>query len=258
MTSITILGTHVHVGRFEDTIEILVKWAETTKESRFISTCTVYTLMRAYDDAAIAHVLQEADLVVADGMPLVWLQHWYGHKSAERIYGPDIMLSLCQEKYNRTIKHYFYGGSPHVTNMLIHSLRQRNANICISGYYYPPIVAEEDLSLDPTIVNLLNASEANVIWVGLGSPKQDLWMQIYQPHLKGKLLIGVGAAFDFISGNKAQAPEWMRHAGLEWLFRLLSEPRRLWKRYIIYNVRFLMALFHQPRKKTPEKVNRRR
>jgi N-acetylglucosaminyldiphosphoundecaprenol N-acetyl-beta-D-mannosaminyltransferase len=232
---------------FREAVETLYAWAHDSK-TRYVSTCTVYTLMRAMEDDLIFAALQEADMITADGMPLVWLQRRQGFRHAERVYGPDVMLALCElTRGNSKVSHYLYGGLPGVPEELAEVLMERFEGINIAGTFSPPLADIEDTP-DEEVVRKLNESGASIIWVGLGSPKQDLWMRLYRPALNAPLLIGVGAAFDFISGTKLQAPVWMRRRGLEWLFRLLQEPRRLWHRYLVYNLRFLGAIFRLYRK----------
>lgn len=232
---------------FREAMQTLYEWAHDSK-TRYVSTCTVYTLMRAMEEDEVFTALKAADMITADGMPLVWLQRSQGQRHAERVYGPDVMLALCERtKGDSEISHYLFGGLPGVPEELAQVLTERFEGINIAGTFSPPLadIGEEP---DDQIVQRLNRSGASVIWVGLGSPKQDLWMHLYRPVLDAPLLIGVGAAFDFISGTKLQAPVWMRRRGLEWLFRLLQEPRRLWHRYLVYNIRFVGAVLRLYRK----------
>ena len=196
--------------------------------------------MTAQDDPTALRALQRADMVTTDGMPLVWLQKRAGYAQAERVYGPDLFLQLCARTSTQPIKHFFLGGTPGVAEKLIAVLVDKYPGIGIAGHEAPNV--SQPLKINTELVERLNASGADVIWVGLGSPKQDLWMDVYRPALNAPLLVGVGAAFDFIAGVKPQAPRWMMRAGLEWLFRLITEPRRLWKRYLVYNTRFIYAI----------------
>lgn len=205
-----------------------------------VSTCTVYTIMTAQDDPLIMKALQAADMVTADGMPLVWLQRAFGFYPVERVYGPDLLVALCERTPGA--RHYFVGGLPGVTERLMEALQLRFPDIVIAGYSMPT-VSSTNIEVDAQVAAEINAAAADIVWVGLGSPKQDVWMWRYRPYLNASLLIGVGAAFDFVSGVKRQAPLWMQRSGLEWLFRLLQEPRRLWKRYLVYNPRFVWAVF---------------
>lgn len=222
-------------------MDVLASWMRDVTP-RYVSTCTVYTLMRGLEDERIFHALAAADMRTADGMPLVWLQKMQGHAHAERVYGPDLMLWLLENSLREpTASHFFYGGLPGVPDILSAALQQRFPGLRVAGAFSPPLADVGEMP-DAATVEMLNASGASVIWVGLGSPKQDVWMQVYRPALTAPLLIGVGAAFDFLSGGKSQAPRWMQRRGLEWLFRLLQEPRRLAKRYFVYNFKFIMAV----------------
>lgn len=226
---------------FAQAIDQLASWARGSTP-RYVSTCTVYTLMRALEDDHIATALNGADMVTADGMPLVWLQHMRGDKFAERVYGPDLTLALLDKlKDDPTVSHFFLGGLEGVPELLVNALKARFPELPIAGAFSPPVASIGDKA-DISIVERVNASRAAVVWVGLGSPKQDLWMHLYRPMLNAPLLIGIGAAFDFLSGTKVQAPKWMQQRGLEWLFRLYQEPRRLGKRYLVYNAKFIAAV----------------
>jgi N-acetylglucosaminyldiphosphoundecaprenol N-acetyl-beta-D-mannosaminyltransferase len=228
------------VQTFDEALSRLQTWLGDGGR-RFVSTCTVYTVMTAQDDPAALHALQHADMVTTDGMPLVWLQKRAGYAQAERVYGPDLFLELCARTANQPTKHFFLGGAPGIAEKLIAVLEEKYPGIGIAGHEAPD-VRRYPLEIDSGLVERLNASGADVIWVGLGSPKQDVWMDVYRPALNAPLLVGVGAAFDFIAGVKPQAPRWIMRAGLEWLFRLITEPRRLWKRYLVYNTRFICAI----------------
>jgi N-acetylglucosaminyldiphosphoundecaprenol N-acetyl-beta-D-mannosaminyltransferase len=229
----------VDAQTFDHALDTLQQWAADTDGRRYVSTCTVYTMMRALEDERILTALKSADMVTADGLPLTWLHKLQGKQPAERVYGPDVTLELCKRTASDpNITHYFFGGLPGVPELLVAELERRFPGIHIAGAYSPP-VENVGSAPNPAMVELLNAAKPSIIWVGLGSPKQDLWMHLYRPALDAPLLIAVGAAFDFIGGTKQQAPVWMRRSGLEWLFRLLQEPGRLWERYLVYNTRFV-------------------
>lgn len=234
----TILGIHVDAQRFSAALATLADWAR-AQERRYVSTCTVYTVMMAEQDESIRAALEGAAMVTADGMPLVWLQRRMGVPSAERVYGPDVLLELCRLTNERGDSHFFFGGLPGVAEKLAAELQHRFPTLQVVGAYGPPGDAL-DTALEADTVERINRAQPNVVWVGLGSPKQDLWMYRYRSLLAAPLLIGVGAAFDFLAGVKPQAPLWMRRSGLEWVFRLASEPRRLWRRYLVYNMRFVI------------------
>jgi N-acetylglucosaminyldiphosphoundecaprenol N-acetyl-beta-D-mannosaminyltransferase len=251
--NIDILGIGVDAQRFEQAIETLATWATQSEGRRYVCTCPVYTLMRARELLPLKQALKDADMVVADGMPVAWVQRWWGATEAERVYGPDVMLALCQKLAGSSASHYFFGGQPDVTLKLIAVLQKRYPGLNIVGHS-EPMVGEWHSPPDAETLRELtapiNAANPSVIWVGLGSPKQDLWMHHCRQPLNAPLIIGVGAAFDFISGAKRQAPLWMRRNGLEWLFRLVQEPRRLWRRYLLYNPRFIaLVAWHLWRRK---------
>ncbi len=216
----------------------IVDWASQSNQKYYVSACTVYGLMKSQENHNILEAFNGADMVIADGMPIRWLQRVSGFQNAERVYGPDLLLGVCKATQQRPIRHFFWGGLPDVADQLAAQLHQQFSGLQIAGVHSPPV---EELPSEPhkEVVAHLNASQADIVWVGLGSPKQDLWMQLYRPHLEAPVLIGVGAAFDFLSGNKRQAPRIVQRLGLEWLFRLLQEPRRLWKRYLVYNTKFV-------------------
>jgi N-acetylglucosaminyldiphosphoundecaprenol N-acetyl-beta-D-mannosaminyltransferase len=238
---IPILDVPVDAQTFDEAVQTLSEWA-VQPGKRYVCTCPVYTLMMARENPQVGQALAEADMIAADGMPLVWLQRRRGFAQAERVYGPDMMRALCAE--NREIRHFFWGGMPGVAQQLANRLKANNPHLQIAGVHSPPI---EEIGAAPQMafVEELNQVNPHIIWVGLGSPKQDLWMSLYRPVLNAPLLIGVGAAFDFIAGTKPQAPIWMQRSGLEWLYRLSREPGRLWRRYLIYNSRFIWSVARQ-------------
>ncbi|MBE2196183.1 MAG: WecB/TagA/CpsF family glycosyltransferase [Anaerolinea sp.] len=242
-----LLGIPTTAQTFSEALSTLKGWS-LEPGRRYVCTCPVYTLMRAREDAALRDALIGADMVTADGMPIVWLQRQQGAPTAQRVYGPDLMLSLCESTAAEGVRHYFWGGRPtrpqSVAERVSESLRRRFPLLEVAGAYSSPIQPLE-AQPDPAVIERINQSDSGVVWVGLGSPKQDVWMRLYRPFLNAPLLIGVGAAFDLIAGIRQQAPRWMQHRGLEWLFRLTQEPRRLWRRYLIYNPRFMLLLLRE-------------
>jgi N-acetylglucosaminyldiphosphoundecaprenol N-acetyl-beta-D-mannosaminyltransferase len=244
MPAVDILGVNIDAQTFTEATATLLRWAEDDGK-RYVCTCPVYTLMMCRERPDVHRAVSAADMVTADGMPIVWLQRRLGAPPAERVYGPDVLLALCAATANTNVSHYFWGGLPGVPEALVAGLTARFPGLKVAGMYSPP-VGEVGTQPDPAVVDRLNGAGASIIWVGLGSPKQDLWMELYRPALNAPLLIGVGAAFDMLAGIKRQAPRWMQRSGLEWLYRLLQEPGRLGKRYLVYNPRFIWLLFrHQ-------------
>jgi N-acetylglucosaminyldiphosphoundecaprenol N-acetyl-beta-D-mannosaminyltransferase len=176
--------------------------------------------------------------VVPDGMPLVWLARLKGNSLKRRVYGPELMTSFCNVSAKRGYRHFLYGGAPGVAEKLAHELSDQFPGLVIAGTYSPPFrpaTVEEDAE----IVKTISAAQTDVLWVGLSTPKQECWMHAHYELLNVPVLVGVGAAFDIHSGLKKQAPTWMRENGLEWLFRLIQEPKRLWHRYIVYGSEFV-------------------
>jgi N-acetylglucosaminyldiphosphoundecaprenol N-acetyl-beta-D-mannosaminyltransferase len=185
--------------------------------------------------------LNAADLIATDGMMLVRVCRWLGAPYAERVYGPDVMLELCRRSPQAGYRHFFYGASPGVAETLAARLQKQFPGLSIVGTYSPPYrpLSEAELTED---IRRINDRNADVVWVSLGTPKQELWMAATRSRLDAPLVLGVGAAFDFHAGTVRQAPRWVRSAGGEWFFRLCAEPRRLWKRYCFQLVHFLGLL----------------
>jgi N-acetylglucosaminyldiphosphoundecaprenol N-acetyl-beta-D-mannosaminyltransferase len=237
MTRVDLLGVPTDAQPFAAAIDTLSAWARDGDGRRYVCTCPVYTLMLCREQPSVLHAVARADMIAADGMPIVWLQRRLGH-AAERVYGPDILMALCERGQTDQVRHFFWGGAPGVPERLVERLSARYPHLQIAGTHAPPRADVTDTP-DPATIRILNAARPAVIWVGLGSPKQDRWMALHRPYLDAPLLIGVGAAFDMHAGGVRQAPRWMQRAGLEWLFRLGQEPRRLAKRYLVYNPRFV-------------------
>lgn len=207
----------------------------------YASTCPVYTLMQGHERAEVRAALNAADWVTPDGMPVVWALRALGARAVGRVYGPDLMLALSELSAQRGYSQFYLGGAPGVADQLAATLQARFPGLSVAGTLCPPFrtlsPAEED-----SMIEQINAAGAHIVWVGLGSPKQDLWMHRYRSRLNAPLLVAVGAAFDFFTGRQQQAPRWMQQSGLEWAYRLAAEPRRLWRRYLIYNPKFLWQL----------------
>jgi N-acetylglucosaminyldiphosphoundecaprenol N-acetyl-beta-D-mannosaminyltransferase len=195
----------------------------------------MHAVMEAQHSLPFKEILSRASLVVADGMPLVWVEKVHRFPLRRRVYGPELMETFCQQTGGR-YSHFFYGGAPGVADRLSKVMKQR-FGIRVAGTYSSPF---RHLNGDEErrVLDLLHASSPDVLWVGLSTPKQESWMAEHGERAGVPVLLGVGAAFDFFTGRALQAPLWMREHGLEWLFRLVIEPRRLWRRYIIYGLQF--------------------
>jgi N-acetylglucosaminyldiphosphoundecaprenol N-acetyl-beta-D-mannosaminyltransferase len=198
---------------------------------------TVNEVMQAYDSPEFLAVMNDADLVTPDGMPLVWGLKLLGKRNSSRVYGPDLTPIVLAKAEACGVKVGFYGGAPEALQSLLKYVAARFPKLQVAYSYSPPfrpLTPEEDNAVTVAI----NNSGASILFVGLNSPQQNFWMAAHRPELRA-VMLGVGAAFDFLSGSKKQAPRWMMRIGLEWLFRLISEPKRLWKRYLKHNPRFV-------------------
>lgn len=218
-------------------VETIEGWI-TNNDPKYVCICTVHTVMECQRDPALMEIVNAAGLRTPDGMPLVWLSRRAGHDQVSRVYGPDLMLELAQRSVNTGHRHFFYGGAPGVAHELAQKLTTQFPGLNVAGAYTPPMQEVGAIESDATIERI-NQSHADIVWCGLGTPKQDWWVANHRPLLHAPVLIAVGAAFDFHTGRVKQAPKWMQSNGLEWLFRLSQDPKRLWKRYLVGNIRFV-------------------
>ena len=238
LLSFDVLGVQVQAAQIDDAVARMEKWIHDGDRCRTIAPTSMHGIVEAQHDPSLKEILNSTDAVVPDGMPLVWLGRRAGHCLPRRVYGPDLMLEFCEKTAGRGYRHFFYGGEPGVPERLAESLQRRFPSLQVCGTLSPPF-----RPLDPTedqeIVALICRASPDVLWVGLGTPKQERWMHEHRDKLRVPVVASVGAAFDFLSGRRRQAPLWMREHGLEWLFRLLKEPRRLWRRYLLHGAQFL-------------------
>jgi N-acetylglucosaminyldiphosphoundecaprenol N-acetyl-beta-D-mannosaminyltransferase len=210
----------------------------------YVCVTGVHGIIEAQGDQSFRNILNNSFLTTPDGMPTVWLGHLHGFKEMTRVYGPDYMLGLCERSMERGYRHFLYGGKPGVAEELRTELTRRFPTLKIVGTYCPPfrpLNAQEETDL----CEQLERSQADVLWCGLSTPKQERFMAAYSSRLPVRLMVGVGAAFDLLSGNLREAPDWMKRSGLQWLYRLIREPKRLWRRYLINNPRFMWLTFLQ-------------
>lgn len=237
-----VLNTRISAITLCDAVRLIDCWI-VQRTQQYINICTTHTVLECYDSPLLAEVINNSGLATPDGMPLVWLGKLHKH-TIERVYGPDLMLALCKQGQDVPYRHFFYGGAPGVPEALACSLHARFSRLQVAGVYSPPfraLTADEERD----VAALINASKPDIVWVGLGTPKQDYWVARFRTLLEAPVLIAVGAAFDFHSGRVRQAPRWMQRSGLEWLFRLVQDPRRLWRRYILGNPRFVYLVLKQ-------------
>jgi len=209
----------------------------------YVCVANVHMIVTAERDQSFRKIMNHASIVTSDGMPLVWVLRMQGHKQAERVAGPDLTVKLCERTQDEGIPVYFFGGTTETIEKLKKAVAMRFPRLRVVGYEAPPVLPQHP-EVDPKVVARVRASGARIVFVGLGCPKQEFWMEAYSKELNA-VLIGVGAAFDFLAGTKCRAPVWMQKSGLEWLFRLASEPGRLWKRYLVTNSLFLWYLIRE-------------
>jgi N-acetylglucosaminyldiphosphoundecaprenol N-acetyl-beta-D-mannosaminyltransferase len=248
LEQVSILGVRIDATSYAGAKQSVLAWAR-RRESRYVCCAAVNNIMEARRAADYRVVMDQADLVTSDGMPLVWMLRWLGARSATRVYGPELMSGLLKASEDAAMPVGFYGGTETVLARIVTVARQRHPRLKIAFAEAPPfreLTPEEDRRTTQAIAD----SGARILFVGLGSPKQDRWMHAHKDRVPA-VMLGVGAAFDFLAGAKPQAPRWMQASGLEWAFRLASEPRRLWRRYLTQNPKFVaLALGQLLRPKT--------
>jgi N-acetylglucosaminyldiphosphoundecaprenol N-acetyl-beta-D-mannosaminyltransferase len=238
-----ILGVGLSVTNMEMTLNMIEEWIR-REEGQYVCVTGVHGVMESYRRPEIKQTHNAAGLVVPDGMPLVWLSRLRGYSHVSRVYGPDLMLAMCERSARYGYRNVFYGGAPGVGELLAERLLTRFPSLNTAGIYAPPfrpLTPEEDARYTAAI----RRARPHIVWVGISTPKQESWMAEHVERLRPAVLIGVGAAFDFHAGLKAQAPKWMRRTGLEWLFRLIQEPARLGPRYLKNNPQFLGLMLLQ-------------
>lgn len=231
-------GTGVALCNEEQIAETILNPGEA---GQFVAIGNVHSVMTARRDPDLAAALRTAEAVTPDGMPLVWAMRAMGASEARRVTGIDVMTATLQRGVEDDIGHFFYGSSEAILGDLVRTVRGMFPGLIVSGVLSPPY---RRLTLDELQLHArqIRESRADVVWVGLGMPKQELWMHDLSSALPGVSLVGVGAAFDWLAGKQARAPKWMQSTGLEWLYRLGQDPGRLWKRYVLNNPLFLLLL----------------
>jgi N-acetylglucosaminyldiphosphoundecaprenol N-acetyl-beta-D-mannosaminyltransferase len=235
--AVNVLGVGVSPITMSIALEQIDGWVR-TRDRQYVCVCTVATIMQCRRAEDLRRVVNAAGMRTPDGMPLVWLAHLRGHREVTRVYGPDLMLAVMRRSAARGYRHYFYGGGPGIAQRLAEVMSGRFPGVNVVGAVSPPFASLDELCT-PEAAAAINEPKPDIVWVGIGNPKQERWMARMRPLLTAPVLIGVGAAFDFHTGAKAQAPLWMQRTGLEWLFRLVHEPRRLGRRYLVDNPWFV-------------------
>ena len=231
-----ILGVNINVTNMQETVKVITENLENIK-GNYICVSNVHTTVMSYEDESYKAIQNSGFMALPDGKPLSIVSKKRGFKEAERVTGPDLMEEIFKISEERGYSHYFYGSTQETLDILRVKLKEKYPNIGIAGMYSPPfrkLTKEEDIE----IVNNINNLDPDFIWVGLGAPKQEIWMCEHKDKVNG-LMLGVGAGFDYHAGNISRAPKWMQTMSLEWLYRLLQDPKRLYKRYIDTNSKFI-------------------
>lgn len=250
-------ATTVRLPRTDDVVGVqlavtdyseMLDWIDemvATRTRGYLCACNVHTVMASHEDPELRAALESASINVPDGQPLVWALNALGHQLEGRVYGPELMSRACERAVDHGHRFYLYGGrNQGALVQLALNLRRRYPGVRIVGGYSPPhrpLTPEEESA----VIQEINHSKADVVWAGIGVPKQEKWMARMRPRLEAPVLVGVGAAFDFHAGLVPQAPGWIQESGLEWAYRLSQEPRRLWRRYLRYNPKFVAAFMAQ-------------
>ena len=240
---VNVLGVGISVLNLRTALDAIAE-AVRARRKGYLCVTGVHGVMEAQDDPDFKAILNGAFLCTPDGMPMVWAGRLAGHRDMRRVYGPDLMLDVCRWSETSGCKHFFYGGAEGVAELLAQKLKSRFPKMEIAGTFTPPfrpLNAAEEKQFSETI----RAAQPDILWVGLSTPKQEKFMAKFLPKLDVTLMVGVGAAFDFHAGRVRQAPRWMQRGGLEWLFRLCSEPRRLGMRYLKNNPLFAWKIAGQ-------------
>lgn len=243
---VDILGVRISAINAEQAVAEIEGWIG-RRERHYVNVCNVHTIMECQQDPRLTRVVNNSGLSTPDGMPLVWLSRLHGFRNAARVYGPDLMLALCERSETNGHRHFFYGGAPGIAERLADQLQRRFPRLQIAGIHAPPFRKVGAIEERP-VLDAIDAARPDIVWVGLGTPKQDHWVADHRPLLDAPVIIAIGAAFDFHAGVLRQAPRWMQRSGLEWSFRLAQEPRRLAYRYLVLNPLFVLNAFLQATK----------
>ena len=237
-----VLAVPIDVLDWELAIARIQEWAR-NRDSRYVCICNVHSVVTATKDSRFGDVVRQADMATPDGAPVAWMLRKMGHSRQQRINGPDLMWKYCEQAAAFGESIYLYGGGDETLAALQQKLVVAFPTLNIAGAYSPPF-RELSADEDAAVVDAINSSGAGVVWVSLGCPKQENWMASHRGRVQA-VMIGVGAAFDYHAGTVSRAPLWMQRHGLDWFHRLCSEPRRLWKRYLVTNTLFVLLALRQ-------------
>jgi N-acetylglucosaminyldiphosphoundecaprenol N-acetyl-beta-D-mannosaminyltransferase len=241
---VDVLGVQISAIDLEEAVVQLGTWIN-QGASTYVCVTGVHGVMESQRDHVLKSIHNHSGMTTPDGMPMVWASRWAGVRDARRVYGPDLMLAACAQAATAGWRSFFYGGKPGVASQLAANLEIWFPGLQVAGIHSPPF---RDLTPaeDQQEVEMINATQPDLVWVGLSTPKQERWMANHLGRVDARVMIGVGAAFDIHSGNLAQAPKFVQRAGLEWLYRLGQEPERLWRRYLRNNPSFIFRIMRNP------------
>ena len=250
--SIRIGAVAVHVISLSDLLAAFHRIIE-RREKGYACFCEAHLCVRAAKDGRTRRVLEEATFVLPDGVAITWGARLLGERFPDRLDGPSVMLDVCRYGLNRGYRHFFYGGAEGIPERLAERLIDRYPGLKVAGTFSPPfrqLTPEEDAQ----IITMINERNPDIVWVGLGAPKQEIWMHRCLPLYAPAVALGIGASLDFIAGTVKRSPQWMSQSGLEWAYRLYREPRRLWRRYLINDPKFLLILARTMKRPLEERV----
>ena len=238
---VTALGIGISAVNMEVAVDIIVGWMK-NRIHRSATFAAVHSIVDAQNEPDAKLAMQQSDLCVPDGVPLVWLLKLSGKDKVSRVFGPDLMLKVSERMAEDGLSAFYYGGTQEAVTELAQQMEQRFPGIHTSGTYSPPFRELSDEE-ENAVVSRINDADADIVWIGLGSPRQERWVMRFRSRLDTPVIAAVGAAFDYNTGRLRRAPRWMQKCGLEWLYRLIQEPRRLWRRYFRNNPLFIFHLF---------------
>lgn len=241
MNSFSVLGVPIGVANMDEVVRLVNHWVAHPIRSRLVTFTNVHMVVEAARHPFFRRVLSEMDINCPDGFPIFWLTRQQFGERVEKVSGPDFMETFCAQSVALGHRHFLYGGAPGVAQGTAAAMQKRYEGIQIAGVYSPPFRAPTDEENDE-VARTIDASGADLVWVCLGCPKQEKWIAEMRSRLPGKVILAVGQAFDLLAGRTTRAPELLSRHGGEWVYRLIKEPRRLWKRYLVTNLLFVMLL----------------
>jgi N-acetylglucosaminyldiphosphoundecaprenol N-acetyl-beta-D-mannosaminyltransferase len=240
---VNVLGIGISVTNLASALSTIEAWIE-WKESYYICVTGVHGVMECQKNERLRSIHNRSGLTVPDGMPMVWIGRWNGFREMGRVYGPDLMMEVCRASVAKGYTHFLYGGKPGIVEELRSNLEERYPGIRIQGTYSPPF-RPLNRGEEAELTAMIERTKPDLFWIGLSTPKQEYFMADHVGKLAAKIMIGVGAAFDIHAGNVKDAPQWIKRSGMQWCHRLMQEPRRLWKRYLLNNPRFVCLILRQ-------------